>query len=372
MRYTRLDGCRAWLTYAQMRPQVLAQLLYDLGDADAVYERFTREGPKFLEKYASREQLAILSEQAKPEAMHQMMKVMQKHRMGIMSRDDFIYPDSLRDIADPPPLLFYRGDPDCTMGRCITIVGSRKPSPSAVEATLKIASGLASYGVCVVSGMAMGIDSAAHRGCMDGGMPTIGVMACGLDVNYPSENKKLREAVLASGGLLLSEYPPGVHALQWHFPIRNRILSGLSRGVIMVEAKIRSGSMTTVQHALDQGREVFAYPGNIGTLWAEGTHQLLREGANYFTSAEDILEDLGWLDRPGTPVKEAVQDVKKELPPLTTEQRLVFGKVCEGEKSFDQLAAETGLDTPALSGALTMLQIMGLIKSMPGKTYIRA
>lgn len=368
MRYTRLDGCRAWLTYAHLRPAALARLIYEQGDADAIYERFVRDGARFLEGYAAQEQIEMLRQHAQPQAMHDMMQTMRKHQMGIMSRDDFVYPDSLRDIPDPPQFLFYRGDTDCAMGKCITIVGSRKPSPMAVEATTKIARELSQHDVSIVSGLAMGIDSAAHQGCMDGGSPTIGVMACGLDVNYPAENKKLRESVVNTGGLLLSEYPPGTHAMAWHFPIRNRILAGLSRGVIMIEARIRSGSMTTVQHALDQGKDVFAYPGNIGTLWAEGTHQLLREGANYFTSAQDVLEDMGWLDeRPMT-----TQAEKKELPPMSEDQRKVFAQLSEGEKSFDQLALETGLDTPALSGALTILQILGLIKAMPGKSYIRA
>ena len=368
MRYTRLDGCRAWLTYAQLRADILAKLMYEQGEADAIYERFTKEGSKFLEPYATSDQIALLHEHAQPEAMHTLMKIMKKHEMGIMSRDDFIYPDSLRDIPNPPQLLFYRGEPDCAMGRCITIVGTRKPSPMALEATTKISRDLSAHGVHIVSGLAMGIDTAAHKGCLEGGTPTIGVMACGMDVNYPAENKKLREAIVNTGGLLLSEYPPGVHALNWHFPIRNRILAGLSRGVVIIEAKIRSGSMTTIQHALEQGKEVFAYPGNIGSMWAEGTHQLLREGANYFTSAQDVMEDMGWLDVSVSPTVEE----KKDLPPLSEEQRQVFTQIAMGEKSFDQLAAETGLDTPTLSGALTMLQIMGLIKSMPGKTYIRA
>lgn len=368
MRYTRLDGCRAWLTYAQLRPDALSRLISELGDADVIYDRFTREGGGFLESYAAAEQIGFLREHATPQAMHDMMETMRRHQMGIISRDDFVYPDSLRDIPDPPQFLFYRGRLDCAMGKCITIVGSRKPSLMAVEATIKIARELSEHDVRIISGLAMGIDAAAHQGCLDGGSPTIGVMACGMDINYPAENKKLRESIVNAGGLLLSEYPPGVHAMSWHFPIRNRILAGLSRGVIMIEAKIRSGSMTTVQHALDQGKDVFAYPGNIGTMWAEGTHQLLREGANYFTSAMDVLEDMGWLDEKPAPTREQQQS----LPPMTDEQRQVFTRLSEGEKSFDQLAAETGLDTPALSGALTMLQILGLIKALPGKSYIRA
>ena len=367
MRYTRLDGCRAWLTYGQFRAERLTEILQDYGSAEYVYDEFIGGHEDVLEPYASAEQLAMLREHAKPDAMHEMMVTMQTHEMRIMSIDDFIYPDSLRDIPDPPPLLFYRGNPDCLLGKCITIIGTRTPSQTALAATDRIAYELSRHGVHIVSGLAVGVDTAAHQGCINGGTTTIGVMACGLDVNYPVGNKKIRNSVLNTGGIILSEYPPGTPALGWHFPIRNRILAGLGKAVVLVEAKIQSGSMTTVNHALSQGKEVFAYPGNIGTFWAEGSHQLLREGANYFTSAQDILEDMGWDQDAPAPAKEE----KEALPPLTDEQRVVFSHLSQGEKSFDQLCAETGLEPSVLSGALTMLQILGMIKSLPGKTYIR-
>ena len=366
MRYTRQDGCRAWLTYALLAPQRIEAMLHDLGDAETVYDRFIHEGPGLLEPYAAPRQLAILKERAAPEVMHRMMLDMQRSGVGIMGMEDFSYPDSLRDIPSPPPILFYRGDPDCLMGRCVTIVGSRSASPGAIAATEQIARELSEHGVTIVSGLAMGVDSAAHRGCLAGGSPTVGVMAGGLDIDYPAQNRQLKEDIVRGGGLLLSEYPLGTPALGRHFPVRNRILSGLGKAVVLMEARIRSGSMTTVQHALDQGREVFAYPGNIGSAWAEGTHQLLREGANYFTSARDVLEDLGWDDAPPAPTRAQ----KQELPPLSPEQRLILTHLAQGEKSFDQLAEATGLDAPSLSSGLTMLQILGLVQSLPGKTYV--
>lgn len=368
MRYTRQDGCRAWLTYALWAPERLQDLLHDFGDAEAVYDRFINEGTVILEPYATPQQLAVLKKQAQPDAMHRMMLDMHRESIGIMGMEDFGYPDSLRDTPSPPPLLFYRGDPDCLMGRCVTIVGSRSASPGAIAATEQIARELSEHGVTIVSGLAMGVDSAAHRGCLAGGSPTVGVMAGGLDIDYPAQNRQLKEDIVRSGGLLLSEYPLGTPAFARHFPVRNRIMAGLSKAVVLMEARIRSGSMTTVQHALDQGREVFAYPGNIGSAWAEGTHQLLREGANYFTGAQDVLEDLGWDDAPPAPTKAQ----KQELPPLSPEQRLILTQLAHGEKSFDQLAEATGLDAPALSSGLTMLQILGLVQSLPGKTYVRA
>ncbi|MGN1019444.1 MAG: DNA-processing protein DprA [Aristaeellaceae bacterium] len=368
MRYTRQDGCRAWLTYAMLSPERLGAILHDFGDAEAVYDRFVHEGTVILAPYATPRQLAILRRQAEPEAMHQMMLDMRGNAIGILGMEDFGYPDSLRDIPSPPPLLYYRGDPDCLTGRCVTIIGSRSASPGAIAATEQIARELSGHGVTIVSGLALGVDTAAHRGCLAGGSPTAGVMACGLDVDYPAANRQLREDILRGGGVLLSEYPMGMPAYCGHFTVRNRIISGLGKAVVMMEARIRSGSMTTVHHALDQGREVFAYPGNIGSPWAEGAHQLLREGANYFTCARDVLEDLGWDDTQPAPTRAQ----KQELPPLSPGQRLILTHLSRGDQSFDQLAACTGLDASALSSDLTMLQILGLVQSLPGKIYHRA
>lgn len=369
MRYRREDGCRAWLTCAAWRPEALARILAQYGCAEAVYDRFTREGGAFLGDVANAQQLQWLEEKASPEAIHEMLVVMRRENMGILSMEDFGYPDALRDIPDPPPLLFYRGNLDCLLGPCITVIGSRSPSPSGMEAAERIARELSEAGVRVISGLALGIDGAAHRGCLAGGSPTVAVLGCGLDVNYPAGHRGLKNEILAKGGALLSEYPPGSPAMQWHFPVRNRIMSGLSRAVVLVEARIRSGSMSTVHHALDQGREVYAYPGVVGTEWAEGAHQLLREGANYFASAQDILEDLnlqGQRRQPPAPERQAA------LPPLNDDQRIVYARLCQGgEQSFDELVQATGLEPSALSGALTMLQILGIIRALPGKAYVR-
>lgn len=367
MRYTREDGCRAWLTYAMPRADALCDLLDEFGSAEEIYDRFVSSGGAFLKKWLNEYSIDQLAEHAPRECMHNMLLTMQRLEIGIIARDNAGYPDSLRHIQSPPGLLFYRGNLDCTMGKCIAVVGSRKASVQGADATQKLCSELSSAGVTIVSGMAMGIDAAAHEGCIKGGSPTIAVMACGIDVDYPIENADLKERIVHEGGLLLSEYPPGTRSGKHVFQARNRIISGLGKALVMMESQIQSGSMLTVHHALDQGKDVFAYPGIPGTEWAEGAHQLLREGANYFTSARDILEDLGWDDDMPQPTVEQ----KKALPPLTDEQKKVFTLLSRGEMSFDQLAFETGMATPALSIALTMLQMMGLVKALPGKIYCR-
>ena len=367
MRYTREDGCRAWLTYALPRADALCDLLDEFGAAEPIYDKFVRSNGKFLKKWISDYGIDQLKERATRERMHEMLLTMQRLNIGIIARSDMMYPDSLKQIQSPPGLLFYRGNLDCTMGKCVSVVGSRKASIQGVEATQKLCCDLSRAGVTFVSGLAMGIDAAAHEGCINGGSPTIAVLGCGIDVDYPLENVELKERIVEKDGLLLSEYPPGARAGKAVFQVRNRIISGLSKALVMMESQIQSGSMLTVHHALDQGKDVFAYPGIPGTEWAEGAHQLLREGATYFTSAKDILEDLGWEDDLPQPTTEQ----KQALPPLTDEQKRVFALLSRGDMSFDQLAFETGLATPALSIALTMLQMMGLVKSLPGKMYCR-
>lgn len=367
MRYTREDGCRAWLAYGMFRADALHELLQEFGSAEAIYDRFVKHGGDFLKKRAGEFGLEQLTEQASRCKMHAMLLTMQRLNMGILAYRDPGYPDSLRSMQSPPALLFYRGNLDCLMGKCVAVVGSRKASPQGIEVTRNICCDLSKAGVVIVSGLAMGIDAAAHRGCLEGGSPTAAVLGCGIDVDYPIENLDLKEEIVRKGGVLLSEYPPGCRANRFVFQVRNRIISGLGRVLLMMESRIQSGSMLTVHHALDQGKEVYAYPGIPGTEWAEGAHQLLREGANFFTGASDILEDMGWEEvLPQTAVHQT-----KELPPMSDEQRRVYTLLSQGELSFDQLAAATGFSVPSLTVALTMLQMMGLVKAMPGKSYCR-
>ena len=328
----------------------MTALLEDFGSCEKAYDHFVRHGPVSFKPYANSGQLRQLSEHAAKDAMHEMMLVMQRLEMGILTPEDEAYPDALRNIPDPPFQLFFRGDPACLSGRCVTMVGSRNASLAGETATYRIARELSESGVCVVSGLAVGIDTAALKG--------------GLDVDYPAVNRRLKEKILASGGVLMSEYPPGVRALRHHFPVRNRIMSGLSSAVLMMEASMRSGSMITVQHALDQGREVYAYPGEPGTACAEGAHQLLREGANYFALASDVLEDMGWL-----PEEKKQPAAREALPALTTAQQKIYDLLLRGKMSYDELAVSSGLDASSLSGALTILQLMGLVEALPGKVY---
>ena len=274
MRYTREEACLAWLTHGGLPCDGLHALL-ESASAEAIYERFT-EDRSFMKAYAPRECIMELARHAPPAAMHEMLVTMQAHDMHVMHMGDARYPALLREISDPPAILFYAGDPSCLHDPCVTMVGTRNASAHGLRTAHDVARDLAKAGVTVVSGFAVGVDSACHTGCMDGGGRTAAVLGCGLDVAYPAGSEALRRRILDTGGVLLTEFPPGAPPSGWHFPVRNRILSGLSRATIMMECRERSGSMNTVQHALDQGREVYAYPGRTGTPAASGAHILLR------------------------------------------------------------------------------------------------
>ncbi len=377
MRYTTEDACRAWLTYGLLKPDISAGLLKEYGSAEALYEDFVKtDGSCLRQYYISDASIQMLATQAPQEKMHDMLVTMRKLDAGILYIEDDAYPDLLRQIRMPPTLLFYRGNLACLKRRCVTVVGSRKASRRALEFTRKLTCNLSQAGLTVVSGLAVGIDCAAHQGCLDAWGPTVGLLACGMDVSYPREHDALREEIIRHGGILLSEYPLGLRPSPHSFHPRNRIMSGLSEAVLMTEARIRSGSMTTVQHALEQGREVFAYPGIPGTEWAEGAHQLLRDGARMFTSAKDVLEDLFW-NSPATPIiteppkKADSRPAAQSLPPMSEEQKILYDLLREGEMTFDELADACDLSVTEISSALTMLELAGVIRSSHGKTYSR-
>lgn len=415
MRYTREQACLAWLSHGMLGGRRLKKLLTEYGSAEALYDAFQRDHGASLQNRVSEYSLSLLQESAPREMLHEMLLTMQQWQMGLVTMADELYPAALRNIAEPPYLLFYQGNLCAAERKCITVVGSRSATVAGIAATKALCRDLSEQGVCIVSGLAVGIDAAAHEGCLNGGSPTIGVVASGLNVPYPAENVALKARILAEGGLLLSEYPPDMQTSKYVFAVRNRILAGLGSAVVMMEARIRSGSMLTVHHALNQGKDVFAYPGIPDTPMSEGAHQLLREGAVYFTSAQDILEDMGWRTagaeivpkrqdtgqtrpsskrstvrqtekaqtpkkKPPVPPKEPPEPTAETpeeapvipLPPMNDEQQRIYEALADGERSFDQLASQTGLDASKLMASLTMLQILGVVKALPGKSYCRA
>ena len=275
------------------------------------------------------------------------------------------YPMRLKDIYDPPALLYVRGELRREDELAIAIVGSRKTSPYGRWITEKIGQDLARHGVTVVSGMARGIDSVAHMGALQGGGRTIAVLGCGVDVIYPSENRNLFHQIIEHGAVL-SEFPMGSPPEGGHFPRRNRIISGLSIGVVIVQASAESGSLITAGYALEQGREVFAVPGNVGAEGSRGTNQLIKEGAKLVESTEDILEEIlpQWKRE-----KEMLPKAETPLPDLSEEEMLLYRLLGESPLHIDAIIRESQLDPGRVSSLLLNLELKGLISQWPGKCF---
>jgi len=277
------------------------------------------------------------------------------------------YPKFLGKIYDPPSVLYVKGDLFPEDNRAIAVVGSRRWTEYGRRVTRMICTSLAGRGIRVVSGLARGIDSIAHRAALDAGGRTIAVLGSGLDVVYPPENRRLMEKIAAQGAVL-SEFPLGTRPMPGHFPRRNRIISGLSLGVVVIEAGVRSGALITASLAIEQGREVFAVPGDATAGTSLGTNRLIQEGAKLVVNEEDILEELPQIvslyePREQPPVRERV-----ELP---AEEAEVFGLLGQGPVHVDTLARKAGKSTGELLATLLSLELKGVVKQLAGKMFVR-
>ncbi len=274
------------------------------------------------------------------------------------------YPPLLRHIYDPPALLYLRGRriPE----DCFAIVGSRRASAPGMIYTREIASDLARHDICVVSGLARGIDSAAHHGAVNVAGRTVAVLGCGVDIPYPRENRQLFESI-AQHNTLISEYPPGTPPIPGHFPGRNRIISGISKGVLIVEASEKSGSLITGEFALEQGKELFAIPGTPRSPHSKGTNKLLKEGAQLVTEAADILH-LIWPTRSSAEQRRQEEDFSMSLDEPA---RSVFSVLGADPLHSDEIARKCGLTPMELSVILLDLELQGRVQALPGHHYIR-
>ena len=271
------------------------------------------------------------------------------------------YPKILLEIADPPPYLYVKGDMRGTQP-ALAIVGSRRASTYGKLTTTKLAAELAGHGITVVSGMARGVDTAAHSGALAAGGRSVGVLGCGVDVVYPPESRNLF-AEMGEKGALISEFPLGTLPLAENFPRRNRIISGISQGVLVVEAMENSGSLITAQCALDQGRDVFAIPGNINTSSSRGTNRLIKQGAKLVESVEDILEELpGSSPRPGGAT--ATPDLS-----LTPHEAAVYSLLTPAPLHIDEIIVRSGLTVGDVSSILLRLELKGALLQLPGKSF---
>jgi DNA processing protein len=294
-----------------------------------------------------------------------------------LTPDDLEYPIDFRRVVDPPYLLFAAGDLSLLRGPGVGIVGTRNPSQYGTATASSIAKALAAEGYVVVSGMAAGIDAAAHAAALAVDGSTVGVLGHGIERIYPSENRDLfRDAV--KHGLLLSEFPPGEGPKAGNFPRRNRLIAALSLAVVVVEMAMKSGAQHTVNAALDLGREVFAVPGPIGAASSEGTNQLLKDGARVMTSPQDLLEVLEGVGRPlrrgagGRADPELSTDRQLPLPiHLPEDHRRLLSLIEAAPRHVDELATITSLATSGILATLLELELEGFVEALPGKRYRR-
>lgn len=282
-------------------------------------------------------------------------------RERVVTLADDTYPLLLKEIPDPPLVLHFRGDVSLLARTSIAVVGSRRASPYGVNAAAHIAKQLASTGIVIVSGLARGIDAAAHHAALDAGGTTIAVLGTGIDVVYPRGNARLFQRI-EEHGLIVSEFPPGSPPLPIHFPIRNRVISGLTQGTVIVEATARSGSLITARMAAEQNRDVFAVPGSIFAAGSEGTHRLIQYGAKLVHDVNDVLEELpGHLRVTQEKEEEPESPLREVLAALTRE---------EGSH-VDSLAARLGKTPGAVAESLLQLELGGWIRALPGARYVR-
>lgn len=279
----------------------------------------------------------------------------------IVTLADAEYPKSLLEIPDPPPLLYVKGRLDLLNRRGFAIVGSRNATAQGLANAEAFAAALSNAGLTIISGLALGIDAAAHRGGLAGSSSTIAVIGTGLDVVYPARNRDLAHRI-AESGALVSEFPLGTPALAANFPRRNRLICGLSGGCLVVEAAISSGSLITARLAADQGREVFAIPGSIHSPLAKGCHALIKQGAKLVESAQDVLEELGM--QPAPQKGPAVNAAPEENHPLL--KHLGFEPV-----DLDTLQQRSGLSIGDINTALTALELAGAVEGLPGGRWQR-
>ncbi len=283
--------------------------------------------------------------------------------LSLLTVFDPAYPPLLRHIPDPPIALWTQGNQGLLDEPAVAIIGSRKATTAGLALARQLARDVSRCGLVVVSGLARGIDGAAHQGALDAGGPTVAVVANGLDIVYPAEHRALTMAI-ARDGLIISEFPPGTRPFPAHFPLRNRIITGLCRAVVVVEAGERSGSLITARAALDQGRDVLAVPGPVAGGLHRGCHALIKDGARLVESVEDILEELGWRRLP------------QVTPPSDVDNRLQISKledvIGRGEVlTLDDLAARSGRPAPELLAELGRLELAGRVARLAGGTFAR-
>jgi len=353
-----------WLsTLYALGSRKLNALLDEFGSARSIFD-----APESLLRAAegvSDKNIAAITEERSLEKIEELLLRMEKNKIVFVSRRHETFPPLLKDIPDPPVGIYYIGDlPDPSLPH-VSMIGSRRCSEYGLTAARMLSKPLAQNGVVIVSGMARGIDGTAHKGAIEGGGKTVAVLGCGADICYPADHRALREDIIQNG-CVVSEYPPGVSPFPAFFPARNRIISGFSSVLVVVEAALKSGTVITVDQAMDQGRDVMAVPGSILNKLSEGTNKLIKDGALPAANYEDILAALG-IDRE-TRMQNKPQIAENSLAP---EEKIIYDALSFEPATFDDLISKTRSGAQNLHYICTMLELKGFIKKLPGQRYIK-
>ncbi len=283
--------------------------------------------------------------------------------INFLTLEDEKYPYMLKNIENPPAVLYYKGKLfECNLEKTLAVVGSRRASTNSRDNLRRIISGLSNTDICIVSGLASGIDSVAHTAAIENNLKTIGVIASGFDFVYPTQNKTLYETIENGYGAVVSEYYPTFEPIKFRFPQRNRIVSGLSYGTLVAEASLKSGALITANLTLEQGRELMCMPGEISNPNTQGIYKLLKNGATMVTESNDILDSLGWE------IKQETQ-TQLTLPTLTPDEEIIYENLQIEEKGVDELLKLTGLKLDNLLMNLTTMELKGIIKQGNGDRY---
>jgi DNA processing protein len=348
-------------------PGVGAATLRALRDCFGSFERAWRADERAVSAVRmddkTRTALAAHKKSADPERMAQKLS---QDDIWIITDDDPLFPPLLREIASPPVMLYGRGDKTILAPAYpVAVVGTRRPTPYGVEAAETIAGDLAEAGITIVSGLAAGIDAKAHAAALARRGVTVAVLGCGTDRQtvFPPENRGLADRIAAGGGAVISEYAPGTPAVREHFPMRNRIIAGLSRAVIVVEAREKSGALITARMGLEENRDIMALPGSVFSPASAGPNRLIREGARAITSGADVLEEFG-LDAGRVMRHHAAQS-------LNPEETIILSSLDE-PLAIDAIRAKTGIPTGALMASLSLLELKGLVRGIGGDTFQKA
>ncbi|HOA55445.1 MAG: DNA-processing protein DprA [Acetivibrionales bacterium] len=352
-----------WLnSLVKVTPRVKYQLLKYFGDPVLVWE--ADEAELRASGLCTRRTVGHLTDKTARGHAERAFESLKRCDADVITIYDSSYPELLKHIDDPPLALYCRGrlENDSVY---IAVVGSRRATWYGLDMAKRLSREMAKHGVTIVSGMARGVDSHAHRGALESGCRTVAVLGCGIDTVYPPENRGLMDEIIKHGAVI-SEFLPGTEPARYNFPARNRIISGISLGVTVVEAGEKSGSLITADYALEQGREVFAVPGNINSYNSTGTNKLIREGAKIVTGVGDILDEL----KIGHNSQKSYNDVKKtELMKLSRDEKTIAQRLLNGPVHLDVISRECGMSVQMTSSILLMLELSGFVEQLPGNYY---